>query len=452
MPSSREPAIALVRDAAHPLRGAARDRDHDALLDAIGDSRFVLLGEATHGTHEFYQARAQITRRLIAEKGFSAVIVEADWPDAYRVNRYVRGTDDDGSAEEALGGFKRFPQWMWRNRDVLGLVSWLREHNAGVPRGRAKAGFYGMDLYSLYASMEAVLEYLDRVDPEAARRARRRYGCFDRFSDDPQVYGYTAGFDLSGSCEREVVEQLTELMKKQAEYARLDGRVAEDEYFQVEQNARLVQSAEEYYRTMFRGPVSSWNLRDRYMVDTVAALVAHLDRFHAPTRAVLWAHNSHLGDARATQMGESGEWNVGQLMRERFGDDAFLVGFSTHTGTVMAASEWGEPAEIKRVRPSLPNSYERLFHDTGLPRFWLNLRPQAGARPELVEALRERSLERAIGVLYLPETERSSHYFHARLSEQFDAVIHIDETSAVRPLEWTAESREPEAETYPTGV
>ncbi|WP_437636378.1 erythromycin esterase family protein [Sorangium sp. So ce854] len=450
MPSSRESAMALVRAAARPLRGGARD--HDALLDAVGDRRFVLLGEATHGTHEFYEARAQITRRLIAERGFTAVIVEADWPDAYRVNRHVRGADDDGSAEQALGGFKRFPQWMWRNQDVLGLVRWLREHNTGLPRGRPKAGFYGMDLYSLRASMEAVLAYLDRVDPEAARRARRRYGCFDRFSDDPQVYGVAAGFELSGSCEREVVEQLMELMKKQAEYAKLDGRVAEDEYFQVEQNARLVQSAEEYYRTMFRGAVSSWNLRDRYMADTVEALVAHLDRFHAPTKAVLWAHNSHLGDARATQMGEGGEWNVGQLMRERFGDDALLVGFTTHTGTVMAASAWGAPAEIKRVRPSLPNSYERLFHDADLPRFWLDLRPEAGARRELVEALRERSLERAIGVLYLPETERASHYFHARLGEQFDAVIHIDETSAVRPLEWTAEPREREAETYPTGV
>ncbi|WP_437677620.1 erythromycin esterase family protein [Sorangium sp. So ce131] len=450
MPTSREPVIALVGDAARPLRGVARD--YDGLIDAIGESRFVLLGEATHGTHDFYQARAQLTRRLIAEKGFTAVIVEADWPDAYRVNRYVRGTDDDRSAEEALRGFKRFPQWMWRNQDVLELVNWLREHNAGVPRGRPKAGFYGMDLYSLYASMDAVLSYLDRVDPEAASRARRRYGCFERFSEDPQVYGYAAGFELSGSCEREVVEQLTELMKKQAEYARLDGRVAEDEYFQVEQNARLVQSAEEYYRTMFRGPVSSWNLRDRYMVDTVEALVAHLDRFHPPTKAVLWAHNSHLGDARATQMGEGGEWNVGQLMRERFGDDVFLVGFSTHAGTVLAASEWGGPAEIKRIRPSLPNSYERLFHDVGQPRFWLNLRPRAGAGRELVGALRERSLERAIGVLYLPETERTSHYFEAKLSEQFDAVIHVDESTAVRPLEWTAEWREKEAEAFPTGM
>ncbi|AUX39473.1 erythromycin esterase [Sorangium cellulosum] len=450
MPTSRETAIALIGDAARPLRGVARD--HDALIDAIGESRFVLLGEATHGTHDFYQARAQLTRRLIAEKGFTAVVVEADWPDAYRVNRYVRGTDDDRSAEEALRGFKRFPQWMWRNQDVLELVNWLREHNAGVPRGRPKAGFYGMDLYSLYASMEAVLGYLDRVDPEAARRARRRYGCFERFSEDPQVYGYAASFELSGSCEREVVEQLTELMKKQAEYAKLDGRVAEDEYFQVEQNARLVQSAEEYYRTMFRGPVSSWNLRDRYMVDTVEALVAHLDRFHPPTKAVLWAHNSHLGDARATQMGEAGEWNVGQLMRERFGDDVFLVGFSTHTGTVLAASEWGDPAEIKRIRPSLPNSYERLFHDVGQPRFWLNLRPQAGASRELVEALREPYLERAIGVLYLPETERTSHYFEAKLSAQFDAILHVDESTAVRPLEWTAEWRDKEAEAFPTGM
>ncbi|AUX20228.1 erythromycin esterase [Sorangium cellulosum] len=450
MPSSRDDTVALVRDAACPLRGAARELD--ALLDMIGGCRFVLLGEATHGTHEFYLLRAQITRRLVTEKGFTAVIVEADWPDAYRVNRHVRGAGDDPSAAQALGGFRRFPQWMWRNQDVVELVEWLREHNAGLPRGRARAGFYGMDLYSLYGSIDAVLSYLDRMDPDAARRARQRYGCFERFGEDPQVYGVATRFDLSASCEREVVEQLTELTKGQAEYTRLDGRVAEDEYFQIEQNARLVQRAEEYYRTMFRGAVSSWNLRDQYMVETVEALVAHLDRFHAPTKAVLWAHNSHLGDARATQMGELGEWNVGQLLRERHGSEAFLVGFTTHAGTVTAASDWGGPAEIKRVRPSLPDSYERLLHDAGLPRSWLNLRSEAGARRELVEALREGGLERAIGVLYLPETERMSHYFHARLSDQFDAVIHVDETSAVQPLEWVADRREREAEAYPTGV
>lgn len=433
-----------VRRIAHPLTGSAED--YDPLLEAIGDARFVLLGEASHGTHEFYRERAQITRRLITEKGFTAVTAEADWPDAYRVNCYVRGRSEDADAEEALADFRRFPAWMWRNADVLDFVGWLRAHNDSLPDGRGKVGFYGLDLYSLFASIEAVLSYLDRVDPEAAQRARARYSCFDHFGKEAQSYGYATAFGAAEPCEDEVVGQLVELQQRAAELARRDGRVAENELFYAEQNARVAKNAEEYYRAMFRGSVESWNLRDRHMVETLEALVGHLGRHGGETKVVVWAHNSHLGDARATEMGEGGELNVGQLVRERHGQEARLVGFTTHRGTVTAASDWGAPAERKRVRPALQGSHEDLFHRVGIPRFLLDLR-EGGAT---AEALRQRRLERAIGVLYLPETERLSHYFYANLLFQFDAVLHFDETRAVEPLERTSEWEAGEApETFP---
>lgn len=374
--------------------------------------------------------------------------MEADWPDAYRVNRHIRGTDDDPDADAALGGFQRFPTWMWRNTVVRSFVGWLREHNASLPTGQPKVGFYGLDLYSLYASMAAVIGYLDRVDPEAARRARDRYACFEQHSEDVQRYGFAASLDLESSCEDEVVAQLRELRERAAIYARRDGRVAADEYFYAEQNARLARDAEEYYRTMFRGRVSSWNLRDRHMADTLDALVAHLDRYHR-TKVVVWAHNSHLGDARATEMGGAGEWNVGQLVRERHGDAARLVGFTTAVGSVTAAGDWDLPPERMSVRPPLPRSYEALFHATGVPRFFLPLRDGAAAA-----ALREPQLERAIGVVYRPQTERLSHYFAARLAAQFDAILHFDTTHALEPLERgeTWEPGEEVPETYPFTV
>ncbi len=440
----------VVRESARPLGGGAGE--YDALLDAVGDARFVLLGEASHGTDDFYRARAEITRRLIAEKGFASVAVEADWPDAYRVNRYVRGADDDPDGDRALGGFRRFPTWMWRNRAVLDFVEWLRAHNAAREEGEPRAGFYGIDLYSLHTSIEAVLQYLDRVDPEAARRARSRYSCFEHFGEDVQRYGYAAAFGLTDSCEGEVVGQLVELRRRAADYAARDGRVAEDEFFHAEQNARLVRNAEEYYRSMFRGRVESWNTRDRHMAETLDALVAHLERQGGGgTKVVVWAHNSHLGDARATEMGESGELNVGQLARERYGRAAFLVGFTTHAGTVMAADDWDAPPRVKRVRPALAGSCELLFHETGLARFLLDLRAEGRAR----ELLRLPRLERAIGVIYRPETERLSHYFRARLAEQCDAVVHFDETRAVEPLDASrraAAPRDEPPETYPSGV
>jgi len=433
----------------HPLERA--DADYDPLLDLVGDARFVLIGEASHGTHEFYSERARITRRLIAEKGFVAVAVEADWPDAYRVNRYVRGIGDGATAIESLDGFKRFPTWMWRNADVLDFIGWMRDFNSRQTDGSRQVAFYGLDLYSLYGSIDAVLKYLDNVDPEAAKRARYRYGCFEDFGEDTQAYGYSAGFGLTEPCHEEVISQLMELQRRAPEYARLDGKLAEDEAFYAQQNALVVKNAEEYYRTMFEGKLSSWNLRDRHMAETLEALADHLDRRvdGGRSKTVVWAHNSHLGDARATYMGRLGEWNLGQLTRQKYGEDALLVGFSTYEGTVTAATDWGGPAECKRVRPALPGSYEELFHMVDTPDFMLILKGQNNA----IEGLREEKLERAIGVIYRPETERISHYFEATLPDQFDTIIHIDHTRAVEPLERTAtwEQGEP-PETFPTAI
>ena len=453
-----EQLIRALHAAAHPIDLGA-GRDLDPVMDLVGDDvRVVLIGEASHGTHEFYKMRADITKRLVRERGFTAVVAEADWPDAWRVNRYVRGFDDDGDATDALAGFNRFPQWMWRNAAVLDFVGWLRQHNEGLRDGRRRCGFYGMDLYSLHGSIRAVLEFLDKTDPEAAKRARYRYACFEHFGEDPQAYGYAASFDLESSCMDKVVQQLVEMRGKAGEYTKKDGRVAdEDEFFYAEQNARVVKNAERYYRSMFEGRNASWNLRDRHMVETIEQLTAHLDRHHhgaGNTKVVVWAHNSHLGDARATEMGEGGELNVGQLVRENWGQRAVNIGFSTYTGTVTAASDWDGPAERKRVNPGLPGSYEASFHEVGMPQFLLNLRDIDARRVDgLPEALRVPRLQRAIGVIYLPRTERVSHYFNARLADQFDVMIHIDETRAVEPLERkAAAASEDLPETYPSAI
>ncbi|HEV7963450.1 MAG TPA: erythromycin esterase family protein [Actinoplanes sp.] len=440
---------AVIRAEAVPVEDGVPSGD--ALFDLIGDAHFVLIGEASHGTHEFYDARARMTRRLIEERGFRAVAVEADWPDGYRVNRYVRGHGGDATAEESLRGFERFPTWMWRNTVLLDFVGWLREHNERSAGERAKAGFYGLDLYSLHRSIHEVITYLERIDPAAAARARERYSCFEHHDgDDGQAYGYAAAFGAGESCEEEVVEQLVDLQRHALQHARRDGLLAEDELFYVEQNARTVQNAEQYYRTMFGGRVSSWNLRDRHMAETLEALAAHLGRQgDDPPKIVVWEHNSHLGDARATESAARGEWNVGQLVRERYPGDCRLVGFTTYTGTVTAADDWGGPAERKGVRPALPGSVEELFHEVGQKAFMV---PFAHA-PRSAEALREALLERAIGVIYRPRTERQSHYFRARVADQFDAVIHIDETRALEPIERTARWEQGEfPETYPFAV
>jgi erythromycin esterase-like protein len=439
-PKNHHDILTAIRHAAHPLKGEAAD--FDPLLKMVGDSRLVLIGEASHGTHEFYRIRAQITKRLIEEKGFNAVAVEADWPDAYRINQYVRFEGEDQEAVDALAGFERFPQWMWRNADVLDFVGWLRSYNEH--RHSKRVGFYGLDLYSLHASIRAVLDFLDKVDPEAASRARYRYSCFENFGEDTQAYGYAASFGLSKSCENEAISQWTEMRRRAADLAARDGRVARDAFFFAEQNARLVKNAEEYYRAMFHERVSSWNLRDSHMAETLEALMYHLG---PKAKITVWAHNSHLGDARATEMGQRGELNLGQLVRQRSGKQAMLVGFTTHSGTVTAASGWDNPAERKQVRPALAGSYEALFHESAISNFLLLL----DRKEKLTSLLREPRLERAIGVIYLPGSERVSHYFHAQLSDQFDAILHFDETRAVEPLERTGVWEAGEVpETYPS--
>ncbi|MDG5815570.1 erythromycin esterase family protein [Chitinispirillales bacterium ANBcel5] len=417
--------LSAVQKQCTELTGSASD--YDRLLEDIGDASIVLLGEATHGTHEFYSARAQITTRLIQERGFGAIVVEADWPDAYRINRFIRALGDMNEPIEALNDFRRFPRWMWRNAEVLEFVDTLRDYNDSISPV-SRVGFYGMDLYSLYASIDAVIEYLQSVDPKAAEEARRRYSCFDAYAPEAQSYGFAMTY-VREDCRKAAVEQLEQLRKKGAEYLSRNGFAFQEEQFYAEQNARLAQNAEEYYRTMFSGRVSSWNLRDTHMADTIDALMAHMTRF-GEARIVVWAHNSHLGDARATEVARFGECNVGQLLRERHGDGVFSVGFTTHSGTVAAASSWGGEVERKLVLPSLPESYGDLFHQTQIPSFYLPLRGD----PQL-SFLGRQHLERAIGVIYMPQSERQSHYFLASLPQQFDSVIHFDQTKSVVPLD-----------------
>ncbi len=423
--------IHAVAAAAQPLTGALAD--FDVVLARAADASVVLIGEASHGTHDFYRVRAELTKRHIREHALAGVAVEADWPDAFRVNRYVRGLSDDVDAHDALGGFRRFPQWMWRNADVLDFVGWLRAYNDALPTAAPRVGFYGLDLYSLHASMAAVLSYLDTVDPDAAARARRRYACFDHLGDDPPEYGYATTRGWAESCEGDVVAQLLELQQAAATYAPRDGRVLADAPFFAEQNAWLVRNAEAYYRAMFRGRAASWNLRDRHMFDTLGQLATHLAAERGcAARLVVWAHNSHLGDASATEMATHGELNLGQLAREAMGPRSLHVGFTTHGGTVTAASDWGGPAQRMIVRPALPGSCEQLLHEVGTS-LLLDFR----GRADLREALATPRLQRAIGVIYRPETERQSHYFLTRLPHQFDVLLHYDVTRAVEPLERT---------------
>lgn len=421
-----------IRSAAVRLDGA--DHDYDPLLQAVGERSFVLLGEATHGTREFYRMRADITRRLIVECGFDAVAVEADWPDANRLNRYVRGEGHDATARAAFGDFQRFPRWMWCNDEVLSFIEWLQAHNATRPRNDA-VGFHGLDLYSLYRSAEAVIRYLEGVDPQQAAIARRQYAALDHVRD-PQEYGYEVVSGLRPDCRSAVLERLAELIRRAPDYLTRDGQQAADEQFFAERNAHVVMSAEAYYREMFGLRADSWNRRDQHMTQTLLALHHHLRAQGRAGRIVVWAHNSHLGDARATQMSQAGEWNVGQLVRQSVGTDgtdgSLLVGFTTYTGTVTAADEWGGPADCQAVLPARSDSYEGLFYRTRLDRFYLPLgEPVAGP-------LQGPMLERAIGVLYRPRTELASHYFEATLPLQFDALFHLDETRAVEPFDQTA--------------
>lgn len=435
---AREPSIPeLIRTAAEPLPDID-DSAFGALFDRFADARVVLLGEASHGTSEFYRARAAVTRRLIEKHGFTIVAAEADWPDAASLDRYVR---DRPAPPHAEPPFRRFPTWMWRNTDVESFVEWLRGWNLGRPM-EARAGFYGLDLYNLSASIRAVLDYLDRVDPAAATAARQRYACLTPWAKEPQAYGRMALTSGYAACEQGVVTMLREMLDKKLEYGRLDG----ENFLDATANARLVMNAEAYYRAMYYGSAESWNLRDSHMFETFCAL---MEAKGAAAKAVVWAHNSHIGDASKTEMGMvREELNIGQLCRERFGGAAALIGFGTHAGTVACASDWDEPMEVKRVNPSRADSYERLAHDSGIERFLLDLRE--GNHQPLRERLLDARLERFIGVIYRPETERWSHYSACILPEQFDAYIWFDETTAVTPL--PTRMREGAEETYPFGL
>ncbi len=434
----RRPAT-LASTIAHrsePFDGI-EDADLDGLLERIGNARVVLLGESSHGTAEFYRMRTRITRELIERRGFTFMAIEGDWPDAARVDHYIRHLAYPPSEWTA---FARFPTWMWRNAEVHELVEWLRSHNAALPETE-RVAFYGLDLYSLYNSIRSVLRYLDDVDPEAAALARRRYGCLTPWQADPATYGHAAITGSYRSCEEDVVRMLVDLLERREDYVAADG----ERFLDALQNARLVANAERYYRTMYYGSRSSWNLRDTHMFDTLSLLLDH----HGPdAKAVVWAHNSHIGDAAATEMSARGETNIGHLCREEFGADVYSVGFGTHTGTVAAASDWDGPMEVKIVRPSLAGSYERLMHEARVPGFLLDLSDDG--ETELRDALARPRLERAIGVIYRPETERMSHYFEAVLPEQFDEYVWFDTTSAVTPLR--TDELEGMPDTYPFGL
>jgi erythromycin esterase-like protein len=429
--------VALLREAAEPLP----DPDDPAfgpIFDRFAQARVVLLGEATHGTSEFYRARAAITRRLIETHGFTIVAVEADWPDAAAIDRYVCHKAPHVASTPA---FRRFPTWMWRNAEVRGFVDWLRARNHGLNPAR-QAGFFGLDIYSLNASIRAVIDYLDKVDPQAARAARERYGCLTPWQHDPATYGRAVLAAGHAKCEGAVLQILRDLLAKQLDYMRRDG----EDYLDAAQNARLVASAERYYRIMYYGSAESWNLRDTHMFETLQHLLAWRG---SNAKAVVWAHNSHIGNAAATELGElHGEINIGQLCREAFGKDAALIGFGTDRGTVAAASDWDGPMEIKQVRPAHRESYERLCLETKVPRFLVDLREKHA--PVLRGELANPRLERAIGVIYRPETELASHYFDARLPEQFDGYVWFEESRAVTPLPTEPEPGLPE--TYPFGL
>lgn len=429
MASSGDAALATtVADVARPLRGAPVDLD--PLLRLVGEARCVLIGEATHGTHDFYRLRAQLTKRLILEKGFAAIAVEADFADACRVHGFVHGLGPDAGAIGALVDFRRFPGWMWRNADVLDFVGWLRAHNEDAsPAG--KVGFHGLDLFGLHASLAAMLRALDRVDPRAAQRARERFACFDRPSAGVSVSGEEASLGLASARVHEVAEQLRELQRERAKNAERGRIVPEDERFFAERSVHAGAQAEEYYRTMLAGRVASWNLREAHMATTLDALFTHLERGREHAKIVVWAHNSHVGDARATEMSALGQLSLGQLVRDRYRDDAILIGLTTYAGTVTAASSWGGPAERKEVRPALWGSYEDLFHRTAIPRFSLSMRELEA----VTDALNRPRLERSMGAVYSPRTERASHYFAASLPSQFDAVVHFDRTRALESLD-----------------
>lgn len=429
-----QPAAGAIRAHAEPLPDID-DAAFGAAFDRYADARIVLIGEASHGSSEFYRARAAITRRLIEHHGFNIVAAEADWPDAAAIDRYVRHRPPARGAAP----FVRFPSWMWRNAEVAVFVDWLREWNgAHVPPARVE--FRGLDVYSLGSSIQGVLDYLDATDPAAAAEARRRYGCLTPWQSDPVDYG-RALMQGQASCEDAVVAQLQALLAQRLETAGSDGEAL----FDAAQNARVVRAAERYYRLMFRGSTESWNLRDRHMFDTLQSVLAHRGE---DAKAVVWAHNSHLGDARATEMGWGGQFNLGELCRTAYGEDLVSIGQGTDRGVVAAADDWDGPMQLKTVRPCHEDSWERLFLEQAPPVSLTDWR--GAARGDLRQALAGTRLQRAIGVIYRPRYERLSHYFDAVLAEQYDAWLWFAETTAVTPL--AARAARGPAETWPFGL
>lgn len=427
---------ALLRGRAEPLRAPDAPRFADA-FDRYADARIVLLGEATHGTHEFYTARAAISRRLVERHGFNVIAVEGDWPDIARLDDYVRHR---GPRPRLGEPFVRFPTWMWRNEEMLAFVDWLRVHNAPLPE-EARVCLRGLDVYSLGESIHAVVDYLERHDPQAAELARRRYGCLTPWQEEPQAYGHAVERGRMGTgCEEAVVAQLRALLARRMEWIAEDG----EDFFDAERNARIVRAAEQYYRSIYRGAAESWNLRDRHMFETLQALMAH----HGNARAIVWAHNSHVGNAAATAMGWRGEFNIGELARKAYGEEAVLLGFGTDRGTVAAASDWGAEMQVKQLRPARGDSWEAAFRGIGMMRCLVDWRGSADA--DLREALAESLLERAVGVVYRPETEFLSHYFQSVLGEQFDAFVWFEQTRAVTPLGRERPHGAPE--TWPFGL
>lgn len=434
--STDDPAVNAIVRHCEPLPDID-DAAFGAMFDRFADARVVLLGEASHGTSEFYRARAAITRRLIQRHGFNIVAVEADWPDAAHIDRFVRGGKRQPYPPDS---FERFPRWMWRNEEVAAFVRWLRGWNDAVAD---KVEFRGLDVYSLGQSIRAVLDYLDTTDPDEAALARRRYSCLTPWQEEPAMYGRMALLARKHHCEDAVVQQLRDLLDSRLDYLAKDG----DSFFEAEQNARIVRAAEQYYRVMYRSSVDSWNLRDRHMFDTLKRVIEHRG---PQARAVVWAHNSHIGDASATMMGWSGEFNIGELCRGHFGRDAALIGFGTDRGTVACASNWDEPVEVKAVRPSRDDSWENAFLRAGVPASLTEWR--SSGKQELYKALADTRLERAIGVIYRPETERQSHYFEAMLADQLDAMVWFEETSAVTPFDARVGAAGAEDETFPFGL
>lgn len=402
----------------------------DYILNKIGDARLVLMGEATHGTAEFYQTRVELSKRLILEKNFHAIAIEGDWTSTYGIQEYIQGQSKASDPVSALDNFKRFPEWMWRNKTIPPFLKFLREHNERLG-SKDKIGFYGLDLYCLNEAMEEVLSYLAKNDPSAAKIARQRYACFDHTGVDPQMYGYLIDANVKKSCVKEVAEQFMEVQHFAFERIRAATLEDKEALFYATQNARVVKNAEQYYRGMFESRENTWNLRDQHMADTLENLISHLEtKMKQPSKIIIWAHNSHVGDARATEMSSRNELNLGQLVRERFNATSFHLGFSTYSGTVTAASEWGRPGQVQTVRPGIEGTYEALFHQLHLQSFILPLH----GNEQVKNHLKFPRLQRAIGVVYCPDTERFSHYFFTKLPYQFDALIHLDKTQAVEPL------------------